>query len=96
MHTSARRHQQTLLTRKTDSPNKIRDTKHISGLASSRTHVDYAFVHMNFVIVLYFSYFKKQYMYVRMNYPRTYVFMYLFFQYLHHGLSAGLWWKKKL
>lgn len=24
-----------------------------------------------------------------------YVFMYLFFQYLHRGLSAGLWWKKQ-
>lgn len=40
--------------------------------------MDYAFVHMNFVIVLQFSYFMIQYVYVRMNYPCMYLCIYFY------------------
>lgn len=57
-------------------------------------HMNYAFVHMNFIIILQFSYFMIQYVYVCKDGLPMYVFMYLFLQYLHHGLwCAGLWWK---
>lgn len=42
--------------------------------------MDYAFVYMNFIIILQFSYFMIQYVYVCKDGLPMYVFMYLFLQ----------------
>lgn len=79
MHTRAHKLYTTLPTWKTHTPNKtLKEQRKLDCLASSWMHVDYAFVHMNFVIVLQFSYFMIQYVYVRMNYPCMYLCIYFY------------------
>lgn len=64
----------------------LNEERKLRCLASCWTHMDYAYVHMNFIIILQFSYFMIQYVYVCKDGLPMYVFMYLFLQYLHHGL----------